>query len=67
MLNGNLVSAINVIEGFEKGDNAEAWGLVIKSGVWQHLQGFYQRTVCQLLSDGIFDEEGNYYGDSNND
>jgi hypothetical protein len=63
MLNKTIISAINIVEGYEEGDSIEAWGLIIRSNIWQRLQGFYQRTVCQLISNGTFDSEGNYYGE----
>ena len=53
-------AAVTVIES----DNAsyenklEAWQALADTGAWMHLQGFYQRTMADLVEAGLVTLEG---------
>ena len=47
------LEAINIIEGFEEGDQVEAFQSLIDSGVVWQLQGAYGRAARDLIEQGV--------------
>lgn len=58
--NLNHYDACAIAEGFDGEDHDEdevltAWQYIADTGLWRHLQGFYGRTVSDLLDNGMIE------------